>query len=107
MNNNKNELKNLTHPKCTLGTHLDTADKGQCLRFGIFLSFLFFFENVHYGSYVGREERFFCFSSEFRALLTHKYFIQGGKKKTLKTGSHSTIHTFKNYFTTVFSVFIF
>ena len=28
-------------------------------------------------------------------------------KKNFKIGSHSTIHTFKNYFTTVFSVFSF
>ena len=32
--------------------------------------------------------------------MTHKYFIQ-------KKWSHSTIHTFKNYFATVFSVFNF
>ena len=27
--------------------------------------------------------------------------------KNIKNGSHGTIHTFKNYFTTVFSVFSF
>ena len=33
---------------------------------------------------------------------THKHFIH---KKNIKNESHNTIHTFKNYFTTVFSVF--
>ena len=33
---------------------------------------------------------------------THNYFIQ---KKYIKNESHGTIHTFKNYFVTVFSVF--
>ena len=33
---------------------------------------------------------------------THNHFIQ---KKNIKNGSHDTIHTFKNYFATVFSVF--
>ena len=33
---------------------------------------------------------------------THKHFIQ---KKKIKNRSHDTIHTFKNYFVTVFSVF--
>ena len=34
---------------------------------------------------------------------THSHFIQ----KKIKNGSHGTIHTFKNYFATVFSVFSF
>ena len=34
---------------------------------------------------------------------THNHFIQ--KKKNIKNGSYSTIHIFKNYFATVFSVF--
>ena len=33
---------------------------------------------------------------------TRKYFFQ---QKNFKTGSHGTIHTFKNYFAIVFSVF--
>ena len=35
---------------------------------------------------------------------THKYFIQ---EKKFKNRSYNTIHTFKNYFITVFSIFIF
>ena len=31
----------------------------------------------------------------------HNYFIQ----EKIKNESHDTIHTFKNYFTTIFSVF--
>ena len=34
---------------------------------------------------------------------THNYFIQ--KKKNIKNESYGTIHTFKIYFVTVFSVF--
>ena len=86
MNSSKNKLKNLTHPKCKLGTHLDTVIKANVCVLAFSFLFFFFFENVHYGSRVGRGA-FFCFSSEFRALLTHKYFIQGGKKKKpLKLG---------------------
>ena len=33
---------------------------------------------------------------------THNYFIE---KKYIKNGSHDTIHTFKNYFATIFSIF--
>ena len=33
---------------------------------------------------------------------TYNHFIQ---KKNIKNGSHGSIHTFKNYFATVFSVF--
>ena len=35
---------------------------------------------------------------------TYNHFI---KKKNIKNGTHGTIHTFKNYFATVFSVFSF
>ena len=35
---------------------------------------------------------------------THSHFIQENKNKN-KNGSYGTIHTFKNYFATVFSVF--
>ena len=35
---------------------------------------------------------------------THSHFIQ---EKNIKNGSHSIIHTFKNYFTIVFSIFSF
>ena len=33
---------------------------------------------------------------------THNHFVQ---EKKIKNGSYGTIHTFKNYFATVFSVF--
>ena len=41
-----------------------------------------------------------------RALFVHCLSIVHGLKNN-KNGSHNTIHIFKNYFTTVFSVFSF
>ena len=39
------------------------------------------------------------------ALFTKLASTKFNKKKTFKTGSHGIIHTFKNYFATVFSIF--
>ena len=44
-----------------------------------------------------------CFFSEFRILFMGPESTL--LKKNFKIGSYSTIHTFKNYFITVFSVF--
>ena len=62
--------------KCALGTHVDSA----------FLRFV---------------EKWWISCTVYGI---RKYRIKK-KKKTLKTGSHDTIHTFKNYFTTMFSIF--
>ena len=45
-----------------------------------------------------------CFSSGSRALFTGSASTLF-KKKNFKIGSYSTIHTFKNYIVTVFSIF--
>ena len=46
-----------------------------------------------------------CFSNGSRALLTRLTNTLFQKKKNFKTKFHSTIHTFKNYFATMSSVF--
>ena len=65
-----------------------------------FSAFFFFFSCV------------FCFLRQILLFITfhnivhgiHNHFIQ---KKNIKNESHGTIYTFKNYFTTAFSVFSF
>ena len=88
--------------KQTLNTHLETNDKGQRLDFDFF--FFFFFLRMCTVGPVQEANIIFCFSSGSHALFmrpTSTLF----RKKNFKTGSHDTIHTFKNYFVTVFSVF--
>ena len=87
----EDENSRLTMPKVvSLSTCLDTADKGQCLCFGLFLFFFFFFF--------------------FEKIISHGIMHCSGdtqvlylkKKKNIKIRFYSTIHTFKNYFVTVF-----
>ena len=47
-----------------------------------------------------------CFLVKSRVLFTRPASMEKCKSN-FKTGSHSTIHTFKNYFATMFSVFSF
>ena len=56
---------------------------------------------MHCGSRARKEKRFFCFFSKSRALFIGPTSTLL-KKKNFKTGSHSTIHIFKNYFATIF-----
>ena len=81
-----------------LSTHLDIADIYQRLHFGVFslaLSLSLSLFEKRRGIML-----FQCVSCTVHG--THRYFIL---KKNFKTKSHNTIHTFKNYFTTVISVF--
>ena len=78
-------------------------------------SYFFFFFSFSFFSFMPFMETKFtvhnCSSTVFALLQhcsrtthgTHSHFIQ----KKIKNGSHGTIHTFKNYFATVFSVFSF
>ena len=61
---------------------------------------VFTFQSFFFSCILGRQLSLFthCSSTVNR---THSHFIQ---KKNIKNGSHSTIHTFKNYFATVFLV---
>ena len=74
-----------------------------CLRsfllflFLFFLFFIFFILRV----LLKAGDNFHCSSIVHE---THRHFIQ---KKNIKNGSYDTIHTFKNYFVTVFSIFNF
>ena len=56
---------------------------------------------------VQEEKSFFCFSSGSHALFMGPIGTLFKEKKNFKTGSYSIIHTFKNYFATVFSIFSF
>ena len=80
------------------------------MHFPLF-SFFFFFFFTHFKE---GGDKIYCSwdKCHFHALFwyclctvhgTHSYFI----KKNIKNESHSTIHTFKNYFATVFSIFSF
>ena len=73
------------------------------LGFKFHVSFFFFFFSVHMNSnYIVHALGFTVQETKCTVHKTYNHFIQ--KKKT-KNGSHGTIHTFKNYFATVFSVF--
>ena len=76
-----------------------------------FFSSLFFFPTAHVS--VGIKFTIHVLFNIVHALFwyylrtiheTHSHFIQ---EKNIKNGSHSIIHTFKNYFTIVFSIFSF
>ena len=56
------------------------------------------------GDYVHVQRPTFFFWVPCTVYETRKYFFH---KNNFKTESHSTIHTFKNYFTTIFSIFNF
>ena len=80
------------------------ALKVVCLRL---LFFFFFF--FHFTCFDERQGTIFTVAILFihcNNIIheTHSHFI---KKKNIKKGSHGTIHTFKNYFATVFSIFSF
>ena len=61
--------------------------------------FFFFFFLIHAQQLLGDSALVMHYS-----LLFVHYSLE---KKYIKNGSHDTIHTFKNYFVTVFSVFNF
>ena len=77
--------------------HLDGAKKH------LHLSFTFFFFFLRKAFYVFRYGIMLFQWVSCNVYRTHKYFIQ--EKKNFKIGSHNTIHTFKNYFVTIFSIF--
>ena len=86
---------NPTNPKCGFGFSV-------CIFISAFSFFFFLF--FFHSRVSGRQNLLF---TTVAALFTHcswdhSHFIQ---KKNVKNGSHGTIHTFKNYFTTVYSVF--
>ena len=72
-----------------------------------FLSFFFFFSHV-----AGREEtKFTVHETNVTVYAMFRYCSWDPQpfysEKNIKNGSHGTIHTFKNYFAIVFSVFSF
>ena len=94
-----------------LNLRLDSAKKHLHLRFTfhVFLFLLFFFLrtvfHVHCESRARRESKIMIFQWVSCTVHgTRKYFIHK-EKKNFKTGFHNTIHTFKIYFVTMFSVF--
>ena len=91
--------------KWKLSLHLDSAEK-YCVC--VSLSFFFSFEkNVSCALWVSCRKR----KQNYTFLVGPVHcswdpqILYLGKKKNFKTGSQSIIHTFKNYFATVFSVF--
>ena len=68
-----------------------------------FWPFFFFFWECALWVPWRKKKVFFCFFSGSRALFTGPTSTL--LKKKFKTRFHSTIRTFKNYFTTVFSIF--
>ena len=69
----------------------------SCVCVCLFVFFFFFFKRVLW---------LWCFSGGSRVLFTRPtnlFFF----KTFIKNESHDTIHTFKNYFTIIFSVFSF
>ena len=84
----------------TLSTHLGTDEKlAYCVCVSFFFFFFFFFKFL---------ATRFCGYWLFQWVPctmhgTHKLLFFN--KTFIKNGSHNTIHTFKNYFATVFSVF--
>ena len=86
-----------------LSARLDIADIYQHLHFGV-LSLSLSLSLSLYFLFILRRDVGLCSSSVSCALSTGPTSTLF-KKKNFKTRFHSTIHTFKNYFTTVFSVF--
>ena len=83
---------NPTNPKCGFGFSV-------C----IFISaFSFFFFSFFFSFTRFRETKFTVHNC---SSTVHGTIATLFRKKNVKNGSHGTIHTFKNYFTTVFSVF--
>ena len=76
--------------KCPFGFSVKTLNPG--LRF---LNFFFFFFPAALFDQVNREQCICALFTDQKILLFSNFFI--------KKGSHDTIHTFKNYFATVFS----
>ena len=69
--------------------------------------FLLFFSPLLHAFQRGQNSLFMYYLTLFTHCFgtvhgTHSHFIQ---KKNIKNGSYGTIHTFKNYFATVFSIF--
>ena len=75
----------------------------MAFAFCFFFSFSFFFH-----AFLAFRDKFYC-SRMVAALFVHCSWDPQPlySKKYIKNGSHGTIHTFKNYFVTVFSVFSF
>ena len=73
--------------------------KSTCIWVSHF--FFFFFWEKHFTF----SEMGLCFFSGSRVMFTGPTSTLFRKKKNFKIGSHNTIHTFKNYFTTIFSIF--
>ena len=92
--------------KFTLSTRFDTAASASIYVLA-FSFFLFFLRTCTVGPVQEEKNIFFCFSNGSRALFTGPTNTLFRKKKNFKTGSYSTIHTFKNYFVIMFLVFIF
>ena len=92
--------------KCVFGLDLIAL---RCVSVFFFFFFLTRF-HLEYCGYCSMNSNRNCWlsavnSAHMHCLRTHKFhfFINF----FIKNGSHSTIHTFKNYFATVFSVFSF
>ena len=83
-------------------------DRNYCVC--IFLFFFFFFFSSRVSAFLGDKNHCLRIVHHCSCILqcivygTYNPFIQ---KKNIKNGSYSTIHTFTNYFATVFSIFIF
>ena len=73
----------------------------QCLRLRLFLAIVFYFSTRHclQQNKHTSGSRPVHYSRDPQTSLFSNFFI--------KSGFHSTIHTFKNYFATMFSVFSF
>ena len=82
----------------------------MCFAIFSFLFIIYFFIFITWFSFFRRQKSLFTYCSSlfmhFSCIVygTYNPFIQ---KKNIKNGSYSTIHTFTNYFVTVFSIFIF
>ena len=89
-------IKKINMTTCIFGLAL----LGVCV---LSFEFLFFFSARKNSNCIVRAHGFTVQETKGTVHSTYNHFIQ--KKIYIKNGSHGTIHTFKNYFATVFSVF--
>ena len=78
--------------------------------FCVFCCFFFFFIShvLFWGTIITIHALYQHYSRIVAILFTHcSWATTTLFRKNIKSGSHSTIHTFKNYFTIVFSIFNF
>ena len=83
---------------------MDLPKKANASAYGVFLFRFFFFMQA----FLGRRQSCCSHTQSYRSRTIHDYSLDLQPlylEKNIKNRSHGTIHVFKNYFVTVFSVF--